>query len=97
MPMDEIPKHAVMPEGVKRVYGSVQFNVQEIFVGSDASEQMKKLTLWHELTHMVMQNNNVGDGFATVDTTTEDFIDTVASRYYEIATRNPEMMEWLAK
>lgn len=97
MPMDEIPKYAVLPDGVKRVYGTVQFNIQEIYIGSDASEQMKKLTMWHELTHVVMQNNNVGDGYTNIDATTEDFIDTVASRYYELMTRNPEMAEWLNK
>lgn len=46
---------------------------------------------------MILQNNNVNDGREEVKITDEGFTDTLASRIYEVTTRNPELMRWLMK
>jgi len=58
---------------------------------------MKRLTLWHELMHIVLENNNINDGRSEIGVKSEGFVDTLASRVYELTTRNPEMMRWLLK
>ena len=46
---------------------------------------------------MMLQNNNVNDGRPEVKISDEGFVDTLASRIYEVSIRNPEMMRWLTK
>ena len=80
-----------------RCYGAICYDDQIILIASNVSEQLKRLTLWHELSHMMLQNNNVNDGRTEVKTSDEGFTDTLASRIYEVTIRNPEMMRWLLK
>lgn len=80
-----------------RCYGAICYDDQIILIATNISEQLKRLTLWHELTHMMLQNNNVNDGRPEVKISDEGFVDTLASRIYEVSIRNPEMMRWLTK
>ncbi len=80
-----------------KVYGALSYDDQLIVIGSNLSEQLKKLTTWHELMHVMLKNNNVNDGKDEVKVDDEGFTDTMASRIYELTTRNPEMMRWLLK
>ena len=80
-----------------KVLGAINYNEQIIVIASNASEQLKKLTVWHELVHMMLLNNNVNDGRTETRIDDEGFTDTLASRIYETTIRNPEMMRWLQK
>lgn len=80
-----------------RVYGAVCYDDQIVLVASNVTEQMKRLTLWHEIVHILLENNNVNDGRQDVQVKSEGFVDTLASRIYEVTIRNPEMMRWLMK
>ena len=82
---------------IGRCYGAVCYDDQIVIISSNVSEQLKRLTVWHELCHIVLQNNNVNDGKNEVKTSDEGFTDTLASRLYELTIRNPEMMRWLQK
>ena len=78
-------------------YGAICYDEQIVVIASNISEQLKKLTLWHELSHMILQNNNISGTVTEVNTADEGFTDTLASRLYEVTTRNPEMVRWLMK
>ena len=80
-----------------RCYGAVCYDDQIILIASNISEQLKRLTVWHELMHVMLQNNNVNDGRSEVKISDEGFTDTMASRVYEVTRRNPELMRWLMK
>lgn len=95
-PQDDFGKFVDMTN-LGRCYGAICFDDQIIIIASNISEQLKRLTVWHELAHMVLQNNNVNDGREEVKITDEGFTDTLASRIYEVTTRNPELMRWLMK
>ena len=82
-----------------KCYGAVSYDKQVIVIRSDVTEQMKRLTMWHEIVHIMLENNNVGrkedDDEKVSPVKEENFTDNLASRIYEITCRNSEMMEWL--
>lgn len=93
---DDFDKH-MDTSAIGRCYGAVSYDDQLILIGSNVTEQMMKLTIWHELVHVMVENNNVNDGKTEVKVKDEGFVDTFASRIYEITCRNPELMRWLMK
>lgn len=80
-----------------KVYGAIACDSQQVAVGSNISEQLKRLTVWHELMHMILLNNNINDGGLQSKPDDETLTDTLASRIYELTRRNPELMRWLMK
>lgn len=93
---DTFDKYVDMSQ-LGRCYGAICYDDQIILIATNVSEQLKRLTMWHELAHMLLQNNNINDGRDEVKTSDEGFTDTLASRIYEVTQRNPEMMRWLLK
>lgn len=56
-----------------------------------------KLSLMHELVHMIFLNNNVGITENTLNIQTEELVDNVAARLLELMKRNPDLMRWLLR
>ena len=56
-----------------------------------------KLSLMHELTHMLFLNNNVGLTENTLNIASEELVDNIAARMLELMKRNPELMRWLLR
>lgn len=81
----------------KRTYGAVCCDEQIILISSELTQQAQKLSLMHELTHVVFLNNNVGLSEDKLNIQREDLVDDVAARFLEIMKRNPDLMRWLLK
>ena len=56
-----------------------------------------KLSLMHELVHMLFLNNNVGISENTLNVSSEELVDNVAARMLELMKRNPDLMRWLLR
>lgn len=85
---------------IQGIHGCVNCDEQIIFIKVEDSKQTQRLTLMHEIMHVVYLNNAVGntdEGKAEVNIHDEDFVDTSAARILEIMRRNPDMMRWLLK
>ena len=80
-----------------RTYGAICCDDQTILVSSDLTLQTMKLSLMHELVHMIFLNNNVGITEKTLNIQTEELVDNVAARLLELMKRNPDLMRWLLR
>ncbi len=80
-----------------RTYGAICCDDQLILISSELTEQTKKLSLMHELMHMLFLNNNVGITENTLNIQSEELVDNVAARMLELMKRNPELMRWLLR
>ena len=80
-----------------RTYGAICCDDQLILISSELTEQTKKLSLMHELMHMLFLNNNVGLTENTLNIQSEELVDNVAARMLELMKRNPELMRWLLR
>lgn len=96
VPEKAVAKYASLYPDTK-AYGVIHCDEQTILISSDLTEQTKKLSLMHELTHMVFLNNNVGLSEDTLNIQKEELVDNVAARMFELMKRNPELMRWLLK
>ena len=80
-----------------RTYGAICCDDQTILVSSDLTPQTMRLSLMHELVHMIFLNNNVGITENTLNIQTEELVDNVAARLLELMKRNPDLMRWLLR
>jgi Zn-dependent peptidase ImmA (M78 family) len=75
------------------VWGAINDSAQEIYINKEATPQMKRLTLLHEIVHAITFNNDIGSITKSEDM--EDTVDRLASGIYEIMKRNPEVVKWV--
>lgn len=80
-----------------RTYGAICCDDQLILISSELTDQTMKLSLMHELVHMLFLNNNVGLTENTLNISSEELVDNVAARMLELMKRNPELMRWLLR
>ena len=80
-----------------RTYGAICCDDQLILISSELTEQTMKLSLMHELVHMLFLNNNVGITENTLNIQSEELVDNVAARMLELMRRNPDLMRWLLR
>lgn len=58
--------HKVDGEGVKHwLHGHILFADSELRIGSDQSDDVKLVTLWHEILHGILNNAGQGEPPAT--------------------------------
>ena len=81
----------------QKTYGAICCDDQTILVSSDLTPQTQKLSLMHELMHMVFLNNNVGISEKTLNIQEEELVDNIAARFLEVMKRNPDLMRWLLR
>ena len=96
IPEKDVARYINMPQDAK-TYGAICCDDQTILVSSELTPQTQKLSLMHELTHMLLLNNNIGVCEETLNVQQEDLVDNLASRYLELMKRNPDLMRWLLK
>lgn len=96
LPESDVAKYVNMSPEAK-TYGAINCDEQTILVSCGLAEQTKKLSLMHELMHMIFLNNNIGLSEETLNIQREELVDNVAARMLELMKRNPELMRWLLK
>nr|DAQ62593.1 MAG TPA: Protein of unknown function (DUF3920) [Caudoviricetes sp.] len=102
VPMTTISKMLAADKGstsIEPTCGCICCDEQTIYIASDMTKQLQKLSLMHELVHMIFLNNNVGStmGSEEINVASEDLVDNTASRLLQVIKRNPEAVRWLSK
>ena len=75
------------------VWGAINDCTQEIYINKEATPQMKRLTLLHEIVHAITFNNDIGS--ITKSDDMENTVDRLASGIYEVMKRNPDVVKWV--
>ena len=75
------------------VWGAISDCTQEIYINKEATPQMKRLTLLHEIVHAITFNNDIGS--ITKSDDMENTVDRLASGIYEVMKRNPDVVKWV--
>lgn len=97
LPEEKVAEYIDSNVVAPKTYGAICCDDQTILVTSDLTEQTKKLSLMHELVHMIFLNNNVGVTEKTLNIQSEELVDNVAARMLELMKRNPDLMRWLLR
>lgn len=97
LPEEDVAKYIDSQVVAQKTYGAICCDDQIIFVSSDLTTQTQKLSLMHELVHMIFLNNNVGVSENTLNVRQEELVDNVAARFLELMKRNPDLMRWLLR
>lgn len=97
LPEEDVVKYIDSQIVSPRTYGAICCDDQIILVSSDLTTQTQKLSLMHELVHMIFLNNNVGVSENTLNIQQEELVDNVAARFLELMKRNPDLMRWLLR
>jgi hypothetical protein len=63
-----------------------------IRIRTDLNEDIEKVTLLHEILHAIFQLNSIKDTGAN-----HDLIHIISCNFYDILTRNPELVNYLKK
>lgn len=82
------------------IFGAVNYDEQIILISNKCSPQMKRVTLLHELSHIISNNNNIGYERKKVEgdnTPEEDAVDKFGAGFLEFIKRNPAFVTWLAE
>jgi len=91
----ELKKTIGRPMDEEVPYGAFNPDYQAILIRKNMTNQMKSLTLMHEITHAIMYNNNVG--MLKEEEQNEDLVDRMGMGFMEVIKRNPEIISFVSK
>lgn len=78
-------------ENQEKLNGWIQYNNTLILLEQEMDDQVKAVTLLHEILHGVFESC----GRATDDQEQESEIDALAHGLFGVIRQNPDLMEWI--
>ena len=88
-------KKFIGSKGTNSYCGAVNIDGQLIVMNKSNTEQMNKLTMLHELGHIIVRKNDIGQDLIIDEKAEEDVVDKMASGLIEVLRRNPQLTKWL--